>query len=67
MSGRIGQRLTQRATHRGRRGKRAQVIDLTVCSASDDELRRRAAEGNQQAIAEQTRRRAEAESWARAA
>jgi hypothetical protein len=32
------------------------VIDLTTTSASDDELRRRAAEGDQDAIAELCRR-----------
>jgi hypothetical protein len=38
--------------------KGAEVVDLTRTAASDDELRRRAAEGDQQALAELARRQA---------
>lgn len=43
------------------------LVDATLTTASETELRRRATEGNQSALFELNRRRAEAESWARAA
>lgn len=56
MSGWFGGRLTHRTTQ-SRKGTTSPLTDASLTAASEDELRRRAAEGNQNALAELARRR----------
>ena len=55
MSGRFGGRLTHRPTH-SREGATSDLTEADLTAVTEDELRRRAAEGRQGAAAELVRR-----------